>query len=295
MQQPVVSIGIPFKDADGTLLCTIQSVFAQTINNWELILVNDASVDRSLAIATAINDPRVRVLSDGIHKGLAARLNEIAKEARAPYLARLDADDAMCPERLERQLEYLHSHPSCDVLGTGMFAVNQEMLPIGVRIGEAITTAEGALRHGTVMHATVVGRTDWFRSNPYNERYLRVEDRELWLRTYFTATYANLPEPLYIVRESDSFSLDKYLRTSSELRNIVISLGPSMVGWPGTIRFYLATLVKDAIYSMARTFSLCDWLVRFRSRPITDSEIAACSSARKTIMATYVPGLATVR
>src|SRR5690554_4188978 len=92
---PSVSIGIPFFNAEAYLLDAIKSVFAQTHQNWELILLDDGSTDRSLEIARSIDDPRVRVYSDGQNKHLAARLNEIARLARYEYLARMDADDLM--------------------------------------------------------------------------------------------------------------------------------------------------------------------------------------------------------
>src|SRR5699024_12652561 len=79
---PAISIGLPFYNAEEFLLDSIKSIFAQTYQNWELILIDDGSTDNSLSIAQSIDDPRVRLYSDGKNKKLAARLNEIAKLAR---------------------------------------------------------------------------------------------------------------------------------------------------------------------------------------------------------------------
>src|SRR3990172_8588478 len=94
---PLLTIGISFYNAERTLGDAIRSVFAQNICEWELILIDDGSKDRSLNIAKAIVDPRVRVISDGKRMTLAPRLNQIAALAKAPLLARMDADDFMHP------------------------------------------------------------------------------------------------------------------------------------------------------------------------------------------------------
>jgi len=66
--------------------------------------VNDGSRDDSAAIVRSFRDPRIRLVDDGEHRGLVYRLNQIAEIAASPFLARMDADDLMHPQRLERQL-----------------------------------------------------------------------------------------------------------------------------------------------------------------------------------------------
>jgi glycosyltransferase involved in cell wall biosynthesis len=72
-----MTIGIPFYNAEAYLGDAIRSIFAQTYHDWELILVDDGSTDRSLEIARAVRDPRVRVISDGQNRRLPYRLNQI--------------------------------------------------------------------------------------------------------------------------------------------------------------------------------------------------------------------------
>ena len=104
-----LTVGIPFRNAESTLGVAVRAVFAQTYEEWELILVDDGSADRSLEIARAVRDPRVRVIADGVNRGLAARLNQIVAEARFEKVARMDADDLMSPRRFEQQLDVLHN------------------------------------------------------------------------------------------------------------------------------------------------------------------------------------------
>ena len=110
-----VTVGLPFFNARRTLEAAIRSVFAQTFPHWELLLVDDGSTDGSLEIARSVRDHRVRVFSDGKNRRLATRLNEIATEARAPLLARMDADDLMHPERLALQAAFMETHQELDL------------------------------------------------------------------------------------------------------------------------------------------------------------------------------------
>jgi len=71
-----------------------------------LILVDDGSTDDSLSIARSFNDQRIKILSDGVNKGLVSRLNEIILNSRGSYIARMDADDIMHFERIEKQINF---------------------------------------------------------------------------------------------------------------------------------------------------------------------------------------------
>jgi len=111
----MISIGISIYNAEKYLVDAINSVLEQTYENWELVLVDDGSTDNSLKIAQefAIKDNRIRVISDGLNKKLPARLNQIINEAKYDYIARMDADDVMHPQRLEKQLQFLEKNKSC--------------------------------------------------------------------------------------------------------------------------------------------------------------------------------------
>jgi glycosyltransferase involved in cell wall biosynthesis/SAM-dependent methyltransferase len=118
---PLVSVVAIFLNADGFLEEAIDSVLAQTHTEWELLLVDDGSSDRSSAIARgyAARDPRrVRYLDHPGHKnlGMSASRNLGLQHARGDYLALLDADDVWLPEKLERQVAILQAHPEVALL-----------------------------------------------------------------------------------------------------------------------------------------------------------------------------------
>ena len=149
-----VTIGIPFLNARRSLAAAVRSVFAQTHPDWELLLVDDGSSDGSLDVVRCLDDPRVRLVRDGSHRGLCARLNQIAAMARGAYLARMDADDVMHPERIERQLALLGADPGVDLVDTATFTVDDDLTPLGVRGDRPLDCRpEAVLRDGEVRAA----------------------------------------------------------------------------------------------------------------------------------------------
>ena len=125
---PLVTIGLPCYNVEVTVLDTVRSVLAQTLNDWELVIVDDGSTDATLELVERIEDPRVRVLSDGVNKGRSVRLNDLHREARGKYVARMDADDLMFPQRLEKQVEFLEANPDIDLVGSGLVSVGPFLL-----------------------------------------------------------------------------------------------------------------------------------------------------------------------
>lgn len=173
----LVSIVIPVYNGEVYLRDAIQSVVNQTFQNWKLYLINDGSTDGSLVIMEeyALRDARIKVIDDGQNKGLVTRLNQSVEIAVGKYYARMDADDIMYITRIEEQVTFLESHPDVDVLGTSIMIIdnNNDIVGSDMYTGEV----------NSFIHPTVMGKLEWFRSNPYCEWALRAEDMELWSRT----------------------------------------------------------------------------------------------------------------
>src|SRR5215471_13304565 len=125
MHNPLLTIGLPVYNAAPYLEDTLRSIFAQTFTEGELIIVDDGSTDHSREIVSTLGDERVQVVTDGKHLGLAARLNTIVRLARGKYVARMDADDLMHPNRLRAQVDFLIRHPAVDGLGCGLVILDR--------------------------------------------------------------------------------------------------------------------------------------------------------------------------
>lgn len=106
---PLFSIVIPAYNAQRFLPLTLESIFRQTVGDYEIVVVNDGSTDGTLEMLQGISDPRLRVITQENGGECAAR-NRGIKEARGKYVAFLDADDAWCPNHLEIVLDRIHRH-----------------------------------------------------------------------------------------------------------------------------------------------------------------------------------------
>lgn len=288
-----ITIGLPFYNNENTLADAIRSVFAQSVQDWELLLVNDGSTDRSLEIAQSIDDPRVRVTHDSVNTGLPTRLNQIAELAQGEYLARMDADDLMHPDRLEQQIAHLEQSPEIDVVGTAMFSINEKYQIQGIRGNHPLRiTPRRTLAHGIMVHASVLARREWFLRHPYNQKLRRSQDRDLWCQSCFDSTFAVVPTPLmYILETAGERMIGNYLRGCRSDRALFRKYGPSFVGHTAMRKLILKSYLKSSIYQLAHWAGLYQKLVSRRNVPLNSAELDAASIALSAIRNTAVPGL----
>lgn len=132
MAVPLVSVVIPSYNSARTLVATVQSALAQTVSDLEVIIVDDGSRDDTLAVAHAIQDPRVKVLTQA-NGGAAAARNTGISAATGKYVALLDADDLWLPYKLQRQLEILEGGRGVLAVQSGAVFVDDELKVLSVR------------------------------------------------------------------------------------------------------------------------------------------------------------------
>jgi glycosyltransferase involved in cell wall biosynthesis len=210
---PVVSIGMPVLNCERTLPVTLRSIRNQTLREWELLVIDDGSDDSTVDQANAVKDPRIRVLADGLHEGLPARLNQAVHLSRGKYFARMDGDDVAFPQRLARQVAYLDAHPGVDLLAASVVVFQGQGKIIGQRIMRESHAwiCRRPWASFPMPHPTWMGRMNWFRAHPYNPAAIRCEDQELLLRTYKQSRFAGMEEVLLGYRE-DRIALAKICR-----------------------------------------------------------------------------------
>jgi glycosyltransferase involved in cell wall biosynthesis len=282
---PVLTVGLSIYNPGEFLEPALQSIFAQAFQDWELILVDDGSTDGSVELLSSIHDPRVRVLKSGSNCGLAARLNQIVQAARAPYIARMDADDMLDDSRLERQVNFLRDNPDVDVVGCGLAILDSRGEPTGLRLfgAEHAAICADPLNGIQLAHATVVGKTEWFRKHPYNEENRSCEDWELWFSSYETSRFANLCEPLYYYREFASFSIRKYIDAKCRMARLQwrrrADFGPRH-----TSRVCLSQYIRVLLNLFAYAGGLQHRMIRRRSKPIdSDTRARVLAATEKTL------------
>lgn len=197
---PLVSFLIAVHNGARYLDAAVDSALGQTVQDLELIVIDDASTDGTPDLLAAVRDERLSVLRNEQQAGLAASLNRGLDAAAGRYVARLDDDDIAVPERLERQLAQVRAEPNLAVVGSAVVDLDAEgrrgrthRLPLG---GAALRWH--ALFSSPFFHPTVlVDRETLDRHGlRYDAAFLESEDYDLWTRLLALAEGANLPEPL---------------------------------------------------------------------------------------------------
>ncbi|CAN5167164.1 hypothetical protein BH18ACT12_BH18ACT12_18980 [soil metagenome] len=201
---PLVSVLLAVHNDSRFLGQAVESVLRQTMDDLELIVVDDASTDGTRAVLSAIRDPRLIVLTNDEQVGPAVSLNRGLGHASGRYVARLDADEVALPERLERQLDRVRRRDEPVIVGSAVLDVD----PAGV-LGTLHRNPSGAtgirwraLFGSPFFHPTVLvdrERIDRRRLR-YDPSYLESEDYELWTRLLPAVDGANLVEPLVLKR-----------------------------------------------------------------------------------------------
>jgi len=199
---PAVSVLMSVRDGAPWVREAVESVLAQTAPDLELIVIDDGSTDATPAVLASFRDSRLRVEHQP-PAGLTRALNRARGLARAPLLARLDADDLALPERLARQRAFLDSHPEVGLLGTGAREVDASGREVGV-----VSPPEGdaAIRRALIranpfVHSSVTMRRSALEeAGGYDETLSVAQDYDLWMRMSRTTRLANLSTPLVVRR-----------------------------------------------------------------------------------------------
>lgn len=286
----MVSIGIPFKNPGRWLVDAVRSVFAQSWTDWELILVDDGSSDESVNLASKIADPRVRLIVDGHSKGLPSRLNEIIGLARGEYVARMDADDLMHPERIIRQIEILKTKPEVKGVFSGAYILNNEGSPLGIRKGITPAVIE-VFSRGGYLHPTMLAHKEWLAQNLYSEDFPRAEDRELFVRSVVNGyRFEVLPEPLYFYRWVGNMKPRAMLLGYQSERRVMMRYGPMALGWPRTLNLLTRSLMKSAALWGLSLFNLENLVAKRSFVPMEEEQRLMAEEVLRRIKETKVPG-----
>ncbi len=200
-----ISVLMGVYNCEPTLEQAIRSIQAQTYPNWELIICDDGSADRSYEIAEqfAKEDDRIVLLKNDVNLGLNKTLNKCFSVSKGEYIARMDGDDISLDHRFEKELLFLKNHPEYAIVSSAMifFDENGEW---GKSSPKEFPTVQDVVTTSPLSHPAVMMRRECLESvGGYSEDLLtmRVEDVDLWIRLYEQGfRCCNIQEPLYLFR-----------------------------------------------------------------------------------------------
>lgn len=186
----------------------MESVLSQTHQNFQFVIVDDGSTDRTRDVVLSYGDPRVRLVVMDRNVGLSAALNEGLRLTDAPLVARQDADDVSEPTRLERQIAVMTAQPGLALLGSQAVAIGDDGTPIGTvrRCVEPATIRWFSVFDNPFIHTSVMFRRDAARAlGGFNAVYDPFsQDYDLWCRIMDKHDVANLPDALVRYRVSET-------------------------------------------------------------------------------------------
>lgn len=200
---PAVSVAMSVYNGERFLAEAIESVLGQSFTDFELLALDDGSTDGTRAIleAYAARDARLRPIFRE-NKGLIASLNQLLAAARAPLIARMDADDVCMPERFERQVAFMAANPDYGVVGSRCDDIDDHGQPWPVRaVAHPLTHEEflAAIELGLPLlcHPSVMMRRDVALGvGGYHATFKHCEDLDLWLRLASATRIGNMPDRL---------------------------------------------------------------------------------------------------
>lgn len=202
----MVSVIMPAYNAEKYIAAAIDSILGQTYGNFELIIINDCSKDRTEEMIASYDDPRIVYLKNEENLGVAAALNKGLAVAKGKYIARMDADDISLPDRLAKQVAYLDANEAIAVLGTNVESFDEHgTISTGWSAQDPLQTKVDMLFACGMAHPSVMMRTAVIRElGGYDPAFNGLEDYELWCRVLEKHQITTLPDILLRYRVHNS-------------------------------------------------------------------------------------------
>lgn len=202
---PLVSVVMSVYNGEHYLREAIDSVLHQSFTDFEFIIINDGSADKSLSIIQSYNDKRIILIDNEGNKGLIYSLNKGLEIAKGKYIARMDADDISMPERFDLQVKQFENHPNAMIVGSDYYLLNGNKNTYIKNLNDsdyqkAVLLFTPCFCHPTVMMKNVFKEHLIF----YDKHFIHAEDYKLWTDLHAFGDYLNIDQPLLKYRHHAS-------------------------------------------------------------------------------------------
>ncbi|OHB72554.1 MAG: hypothetical protein A2W23_03675 [Planctomycetes bacterium RBG_16_43_13] len=199
---PKVTVLMPVYNGEKYLKEAVESILNQTYQDFEFLIINDGSTDKSVEIIESYDDPRIRLVHNDGNIKLIASLNKGLGMAVGKYIARMDCDDISLPERLSKQVALMDSRPEIGVCGTWVKTFGDINGDIWKYPTDSDRIKCRLLFESVLAHPSVMMRSDLFKKHNlrYSYDYPHAEDFQLWQRASLIFPLVNMPEVLVLYR-----------------------------------------------------------------------------------------------
>jgi glycosyltransferase involved in cell wall biosynthesis len=220
--RPLISVAMPVYNGEQFLPDAIDSILGQTFTDFELIIINDGSTDKSLELLFEYQklDSRISLITRE-NRNLVATLNQMIDLAKGQWFARMDQDDIALPFRFERQLKWLEQ-TEADICGTWVesFGAGKKRILKHPQTDEALKME--LLFGSSFAHPTVFMKTKLLRQMRYDENWESCEDYDLWERAARRGwKMTNVPEVLLRYRQHNNQISTKTLSLQQDLSQLI--------------------------------------------------------------------------
>ena len=200
---PTVTVFIPVYNREHYISKAIESILTQSFPNFELLLVDDGSTDRSVEVMRSYDDTRIRVVCNEYNRGIPETRNRGLELARGVYIALLDSDDQACPDRLIKQVTFLDQHSDYVQVGGRIKFMDEHGQPLKKKKRQPSTFQDiqaQLLFRCCLSNATIMARTAILQEYRYRASFLRCQDYDLHVRLAKRYKMANFSDTLTRIR-----------------------------------------------------------------------------------------------
>ena len=232
-RKPRVSVVMPLYNHDRFVAKAIQSILDQTLQDFEIIITDDASTDDSLKVVESFSDDRIKIYKFDKNRGISSAMNNCIRHAQGEYIAHLNADDVFLPEKLQKQLDFLHENENFGVVFTHVSVIDDTGKKITDKNHPYFNIFDQPNRNrfewinhffykgNCLCHSSAMIRKECFEEiGYYDSRFHGMQDFEFWTRILGKYDIHILSENLTQFRVTENDGNASGLSESSENRKI---------------------------------------------------------------------------
>lgn len=268
---PKISVIMPVFNKENYLYEAIDSILNQTITDFELIIINDASKDSSEQVIKQFNDPRIKYFKNTTNKGVSYSTNIGIELAKGEYIAKADSDDIYHPNRLEKQLTVLESHSDINICCSDIEIINKDgsfKERWYYQSNSEVIKAQ-LLFNSSIANATIMFRSDIFKDSSirYDENLKSAEDYDFYLKLNNKFTLYHISESLMKYRKLSTGLTGNFEQIKADA-NIVRKRALEKIGINPTAKefvIHLALCEKEFNKANLQLNEIVDWLEKIRN------------------------------